>query len=263
MQDVGDEVQNTTVEIIKAMLVDSMKSILVWIILAIPGVVFILLFYLKSQSNKRRREQHYMSISRAQTRHIENTYDQKSIIGLQFEIQVAEKLKNCGFANVFRDIKFVEEGCGSVQIDVVAVTGEAIFVLECKNWSGKIFGSSGWSRWLKVDGFRSDGRYGADRSQPVSALEVYSPIWQNYRHVTLFAQRLKKQLSVIPPIYNIVVFSDISDISCVSSESECIITTFSRLEHELQMILSSVLQQPIGTPEDIAQICNDLRRISK
>lgn len=76
------------------------------------------------------------------------------------------------------------------QTDHVVINSEGVFVIETKNYSGRIYGDDFQKEWTQVL------NYGKVKNH------FYSPIKQNYTHIC----RIKELLPENVPIYSIVVF---------------------------------------------------------
>lgn len=86
------------------------------------------------------------------------------------------------------DLLFISDG-KSVQIDHVLINSQGLFVIETKNYSGRIYGSDAQLEWTQVLGR--------------SKFKFYNPVKQNATHVF----HLKKLL--LPkkiPVHSVVVF---------------------------------------------------------
>ena len=87
----------------------------------------------------------------------------------------------------------------SVQIDHIVVSKFGVFVIETKNYSGKIYGNESQREWTQVF------QYGKVKNK------FYNPVKQNATHIYM----LKKALAVSVPIYSVVVFikADIDEVT--------------------------------------------------
>ena len=85
------------------------------------------------------------------------------------------------------------------QIDHVLINDKGIFVIETKNYSGKIYGNESQREWTQVF------QYGKVKNK------FYNPVKQNATHIYM----LKKALAVSVPIYSVVVFikADIDEVT--------------------------------------------------
>ena len=98
-------------------------------------------------------------------------------------------------------ILYDEETKSSVQIDHILFSTRGIYVIETKNYSGKIYGTDKQSIWTHV----------YDENKP--AMQFYSPVKQNVIHISAIKKILHNPLTTI---YNIVIFTsgDISGVEC-------------------------------------------------
>ncbi len=80
--------------------------------------------------------------------------------------------------------------CGgkSVQIDHIVVNKNGVFVIETKNYSGKIYGTDRQRQWLQVSG--------------KGKTQIYSPVLQNASHI----YRLEQTLPINVYLTSLVVF---------------------------------------------------------
>lgn len=103
---------------------------------------------------------------------------------------------------VISNLILTDETGKTSQIDHVLINEKGIFVIETKNYSGRIYGSEGQREWTQVL------QYGRVKNK------LYNPVKQNATHIYM----LKKALKLTVPIYSIVVFVK-ADIDNVESES--------------------------------------------
>ena len=110
--------------------------------------------------------------------------------GLWGEQQVKKELCKSKLSKglSINDLLFISDG-KSVQIDHLLINSQGIFVIETKNYSGRIYGSDTQLEWTQVLGR--------------SKYKFYNPVKQNATHVYhLKKLLLPKQI----PIHSIVVF---------------------------------------------------------
>ena len=88
----------------------------------------------------------------------------------------------------------------TTEIDLLYVTRKGIFVLECKNYSGWIYGRSG-DRWWLQSLYRGKGLLGRTRLEKHS---FYNPVLQNQGHMKALRQVVGEKV----PLYSVIVFSD-------------------------------------------------------
>lgn len=99
---------------------------------------------------------------------------------------------------LINDYMIKDENEKTHQIDHILVNRRGVFVIETKNYGGKIYGSEKRQEWVQ------SYRYGKVKNK------FYSPVKQNLTHVYHVAKALPKET----PIYSLVVFlrADIKDV---------------------------------------------------
>ena len=107
----------------------------------------------------------------------------KLIIGKQSEKAGDEKL-------VIHNLLLQVDNDKTSQTDHVVINSEGVFVIETKNYSGRIYGDDFQKEWTQVL------NYGKVKNR------FYSPIKQNYTH----GCRIKELLPETVPVYSVVVF---------------------------------------------------------
>jgi hypothetical protein len=119
----------------------------------------------------------------------------KGIVGeVVVKIMLGKPKKNF---RPIHNLMFVD-GNKSVQIDHLVVTDKAIFVIETKNYAGRIYGSENQDFWTQVLA------YGKVKNQ------LYNPISQNKGHIYALNQVIKD----VTPIHfeSIIVFTGRADL---------------------------------------------------
>lgn len=115
----------------------------------------------------------------------------------------------------------LEKDQGSTQIDHVVVSRYGVFVVETKNYIGKIYGNDDKDEWTQI--ILNDVTYKRKRWKTytyVTKNKFYNPVRQNLGHVYEI-KKILKEYSYLP-IVSIVVFSDSADISGVKSNNHVI-----------------------------------------
>lgn len=117
------------------------------------------------------------------------------------EYKVNNTLVSHGFEKRYTisDLIFVSDG-KSVQIDNILINKHGLFVIETKNYGGRIYGSDGQHEWTQVIG-RTKNKF-------------YNPVKQNATHIYHLKKILPKQV----PIFSVVVFIK-NNVSYVTSNS--------------------------------------------
>lgn len=104
---------------------------------------------------------------------------------------------------VINDILFECSSGKSCQIDHILINKNGIWVIETKNYAGKIYGEENYREWTQVLGFGNEVN------------KFYNPVKQNATHI----YHLSKYLKVKNIFQNIVVFLDRADISEILIEN--------------------------------------------
>ena len=103
---------------------------------------------------------------------------------------------------VINDLLFENEYGKSCQIDHVFINKYGIWVIETKNYAGKIYGQENQQEWTQVLAYGN------------TINKFYNPVKQNSTHI----HHLSKYLKTKKNFHNIVVFLPCADISDISSE---------------------------------------------
>jgi hypothetical protein len=89
-----------------------------------------------------------------------------------------------------------KERDGSTEIDVILICPKGLFVFECKNYSGWIFGNEAQKKWTQT--------LPKGRGRPSHKEQFYNPIMQNAEHI----RHLKNLIGQNVPMHSVIVFSD-------------------------------------------------------
>ncbi|MCI9561742.1 MAG: NERD domain-containing protein [Clostridia bacterium] len=120
--------------------------------------------------------------------------------GNQGENIVASKLGGtiAGQQYLINDLIISDNEGHTSQIDHIFINKYGIWVIETKNYSGKIYGNANSENWLQVLA------YGKEKN------EFYNPVKQNKTHI----YRLRKKIGASAPVKGVVVFikADISKV---------------------------------------------------
>ena len=119
------------------------------------------------------------------------------------EIEVSFVLSNIKGTKLIEDL-MVKREKGTTQIDHILISRKGIFVIETKDFSGKIIGSEEEKFWIQKLNFKEN--------------YFYSPIKQNYGHVKAVEEIIKiKNIS-----HSLIVFTNKSNIKKVDSDTPVI-----------------------------------------
>ena len=135
-------------------------------------------------------------------------------IGAKGEALVAKKLNRYKNENdrLLNDVVLLDSKGESYQIDHIFINKNGIWIIETKNWSGRIYGSDEQKEWTQVLA------YGKEKHRH------YSPVKQNLTHVNKILKVLKGKTAIIP----LVVFVS-ADISNVQSGYVCTLDNLPRM----------------------------------
>ena len=125
---------------------------------------------------------------------------EESIDGEDLELFVKQKLSKLERADgkVIHDCYLRWPNGTTTQIDDILIFRSGIYVIECKDYSGWIFGNSAYEYWTQTlpYGYRGDSTKNS----------FYNPVKQNQNHIKCIRQKLLNVKSI--PIHNIIVFGD-------------------------------------------------------
>lgn len=110
-----------------------------------------------------------------------------------------------------------KENGETTEIDVLMICSNGIYVIECKNYSGWIFGSEDQLNWYQT---LPTGRMGSHKEK------FFNPIIQNRNHI----KHLKKLIGERFSVFSIVAFSDKCTVKNLQmSKHDTVVTKFSYL----------------------------------
>lgn len=115
---------------------------------------------------------------------------------------------------------------GTTQIDHIVLSRFGIFVIETKNYSGKLYGKEFSEHWTQINGR--------------SKVSIYNPLRQNYHHTKVLEDLLELPSSCFIPV---VVFSVESTVKVESSKPLVYTVNLNRLirSYEQEVIDPSLL----------------------
>ena len=101
------------------------------------------------------------------------------------------------------------------QIDHVVINQNGVFVIETKNYSGRIYGNDSQINWTQVL------NYGRVKNH------FYNPIKQNYTHICVIQELLKQKVEIFSVVVFVVLYFTSISGAVVSIFSTDIVTFFS------------------------------------
>ena len=149
----------------------------------------------------------YSRVSKHKTRRFSWHYHETSD-GSDFEELIEEKLAKLEAAGgkVIRDCYLRWDNGTTTQVDDILIFRSGIYVIECKDYSGWIFGNGEHEYWTQTLPYGYRGDY--------VKTNFYNPVKQNRTHIKCIRQKLQNDTSI--PIHSIVVFGD----NCTFKEIE-------------------------------------------
>ena len=121
--------------------------------------------------------------------------DNSDSLGEYGERLTERKLRLVGMfgreGKILKNIYVPKDDGTTSEIDLIYITQKGIFVLESKNYSGVIYGSSEYQYWLQI---LPDG----------VSKRFYNPVRQNQTHVKWLKHALNRKI----PMFSFIVFSE-------------------------------------------------------
>jgi hypothetical protein len=111
----------------------------------------------------------------------------------------------------------IGEGEQSTQIDNLFITKKAVYVIEVKNYAGRVYGhqyQDQWSQTIRYDNKKKTRSGKVYTKTHIAKNQFFNPIKQNQIHVNAIKNMLNKRQQL--PIYNIVVFMNRTNIQNIT-----------------------------------------------
>lgn len=171
-------------------------------------------------------------------------------IGSMGEDETIRRLERLrGYKRILRNLYVpLPDGCGTTEIDAVIVHEKGIFVLENKNYSGRISGDGEDCRWTQV---RRERRRKWVR-------HFYNPIRQNRGHIRCLQAYLPQDLSCF---WSVVTFNDQAKLKHIRVASEDVLVANSRkVRKKLQRRLR--WRRRVLSRRQVQEICEMLQPLA-
>ena len=139
---------------------------------------------------------------------------------------------------IINDLIIKDQTGKTTQIDHIVINTNGVFVIETKNYAGRIYGNDLQQEWIQVL------NYGKSKHQ------FYNPVKQNASHI----YKLKEITGTKLPIKSIVVFVQ-DNIDYIESKN---VYTTEQMKNQIR----TRLQEPI-TLEQIKELYNQLKKIKE
>lgn len=127
---------------------------------------------------------------------------------------------------VYKNVYIKRRNERLTEIDILAIHTTGIYVFECKNYGGWIFGAGNKKEWLHT--YKTGERY-----------RFYSPIFQNQIHINA-VKNLLKNYNI--PYYSIIVFSDKCELMDVFYDTP---NTYIIYENEIKSLMKELLSTQV------------------
>lgn len=147
----------------------------------------------------------------------------------------------------FHDV-MLGTGEESAQIDNILITQKSAYVIETKNYRGRIYGrenDQNWYQTIKYVNEKKNRRGGTYKKTHIEKNAFYNPVLQNRTHVN----KMSRAFPILQhlTVYNIVVFLNRADLTNVEINSRAISVThlnkLPRLIHEIESKKSPLINQ--------------------
>lgn len=149
---------------------------------------------------------------------------------------------------IYNDI-IIEDSNYITQIDHIVLSKKGIFIIETKDYAGKIYGSENMYKWKQ---YLSRNEY-----------EFYNPIKQNNTHINFLAKKLKTNRS---KFISIIAFTGRADLNLTTNTQVCYINEIKDviLEYNENIIIQEELDNIYNVLEPISNnITDELREKHK
>lgn len=125
--------------------------------------------------------------------------------------KLAKKYQGLSFQNLM-----LGTGDQSTQLDNLLITSKAVYVIEVKNYAGRIYGGQYQDQWYQTIRYDNQRRGRGGRTYTkthIAKNAFFNPIKQNLIHVNAIKESIQSVQTL--PLLNVVVFMNRSNISNV------------------------------------------------
>ncbi len=143
--------------------------------------------------------------------------------GMMGEYFVKKQLEK--FAKKYQGLTFhnlmLGTGEQSTQLDNFLITSKAVYVIEVKNYAGRVYGGQYQDQWYQTIRYdnKKRGRGGRIYTKThIAKNAFFNPIKQNQIHVNAIKQSIQSVESL--PIFNVIVFMNRTNITNVEMKDE-------------------------------------------
>jgi hypothetical protein len=177
--------------------------------------------------------------------------------GMMGEYFVKKQLKK--LATKYQGLSFhnlmLGTGVQSTQLDNLLITSKAVYVIEVKNYAGRVYGGQYQDQWYQT--IRYDNKKRGRRGRTYTKTHIaknafFNPIKQNQIHVNAIKQSIQSVESL--PIFNVVVFMNRTNITNVEMKDE---TSFVVNRRHLSRLIKQKEKELNTQVVDLATIQNE------
>ena len=176
-------------------------------------------------------------------------------------VKLADKYQGFQYKDIMLGI-----GEKSAQIDNILITKKCAYIIETKNYRGRIYGSESDQKWYQTIKYRNKrkGRNNATYYKThIEKNDFYNPILQNRTHITRMFETCPIMQNLT--VYNVVVFLNKADLKSVTVNSRGVLviklkklrTTIEELE---QRQTTAINQEILFTLKDQIEQSNSRSR---
>jgi hypothetical protein len=181
----------------------------------------------------------------------------KGMIGEYFVNKLLEKL-----AKKYQGLSFhnlmLGTGDQSTQLDNLLITSKAVYVIEVKNYAGRVYGGQYQDQWyqtIRYDNKRR-GRGGRIYTKThIAKNSFFNPIKQNLIHVNAIKQSIQSVQSL--PLLNVVVFMNRTNITNVEMKDD---TAYVINRRHLSQLVKQKEKESKIQPVDILSIQDEFTK---
>lgn len=150
------------------------------------------------QTPKKKKEEIYIKSQKSKKENKKLSNEQK---GIYQEFNIVENLKDININNykVLRNVYIKKDDNETTELDIVIIHTTGIFVIESKNYVGKIIGEENWYKWKY---FLGNNKY-----------EFFNPIKQNDSHIKYLKKYINSFLEKEIKFFSLIIFNKKADIS--------------------------------------------------
>jgi hypothetical protein len=167
--------------------------------------------------------------------------------------KLAKKYQGLSFHNLM-----LGTGDQSTQLDNLLITSKAVYVIEVKNYAGRVYGGQYQDQWYQTIRYDNKRRGKGGRTYTkthVAKNAFFSPIKQNLIHVNAIKQSIQ---SVQPlPLLNVVVFMNRGNISNVEMKDD---TSYVINRKHLSRLVKQKEKELKAQPIDLAIIQDEFTK---